>query len=101
MRESGNPRSLEFQTIVSRALMYDPDLYRDKAEVTEKQKRDPILIFEQHMREQGFNPDEIRPQVEASVKAEIDDAVKFAEESPVEEISDLLKDVTTPVGVGS
>lgn len=102
VRESGNPQFLEFQTYRFRAhSMYDPDLYRDKAEVTEKQKRDPILIFEQHMREQGFNPDEIRPQVEASVKAEIDDAVKFAEESPVEDVGDLLKDVTTPAGVGS
>ncbi|MFO1478681.1 MAG: hypothetical protein U1F40_00625 [Turneriella sp.] len=44
------------------------------------------------MREQGFNPDEICTQVEASVSAEIDDARKFAEESPVEDVGDLLKD---------
>ena len=99
VRESGIPQFLEFKTYRFRAhSMYDPDLYRDKAEIAEKQKSDPILIFQKHIREQGFYPDEIRPAVEESVKAEIDDAVKFAEESPLEEVSDLLKDVTTPRG---
>ena len=101
VRESGNPQFIEFQTYRFRAhSMYDPDLYRDKAEIAEHQKSDPILIFEKHMREQGLNPDAIRADIEASVKAEIDDAVKFAEESPVEDVGDLLKDVTTPAGVG-
>ncbi len=98
VRESGNPQFIEFRTYRFRAhSMYDPDLYRDKAEVAEHQKADPILILEKHMREAGIDPEKIRPQVEASVRAEIEDAVKFAEESPVEEVSDLLKDVTTPV----
>lgn len=99
VRESGNPQFLEFQTYRFRAhSMYDPDLYRSKEEIAEHQKADPILIFEKHMREQGLNPDAIRPGVEASVKAEIEDAVKFADESPIEEIGDLLKEVTTPKG---
>ncbi|MFO1478680.1 MAG: thiamine pyrophosphate-dependent enzyme [Turneriella sp.] len=37
VRESGNLQFLEFQTHGFRAhSMYDPDLYRDKAEITEK-----------------------------------------------------------------
>ena len=42
-REGGGPHFLELRTYRFRAhSMYDPDLYRDKAEVEEWKKRDPI-----------------------------------------------------------
>src|SRR5690348_6162233 len=54
VRAGGGPYFLEFRTYRFRAhSMFDPQLYRDKQEVEEWKKRDPILLFQARLLELG------------------------------------------------
>ena len=61
--------------------MSDPGLYRTKEEVEEWRRRDPLNRSRARLVELGISEDELGA-LEDDVKAEIEDAVKFAEESP-------------------
>ncbi|MFI5455703.1 MAG: pyruvate dehydrogenase (acetyl-transferring) E1 component subunit alpha [Isosphaerales bacterium] len=98
VRESGRPFLLEARTYRFRAhSMYDPELYRSKAEVEQWKQRDPLRLLEARLREQGLLPDADLAEIERSVAAEIDEAVEMAEAGPWEPVEDLEKDVYTPV----
>lgn len=99
VRASGEPRFLEALTYRFRAhSMYDAELYRDKKEVEEWKKRDPISLFVGVLRGQSLLTDAELEEMEREVAAEIADAVAFAEAAAWEPVSDLLKDVHTPAG---
>ncbi len=69
--------------------------YRSDDEVREWQERDPIERLEALMVDQGeVSSDEIRT-VWNDIQAEVDDAVRFGEESPLPNPSALLEDVYT------
>jgi TPP-dependent pyruvate/acetoin dehydrogenase alpha subunit len=76
--------------------MYDAELYRSKQEVEEWKKRDPIVTFRTRLSEAGMLSEEDWARMEASVAAEIDEAVAFAEAGPWEPVEDLTRDVYTP-----
>jgi len=81
-RTTGEPTLVEVVTYRFRGhSMSDPGLYRTKDEVEEWKRRDPLGRCRQRLVELGF-PDTELTALEDDVKAEIDDAVKFAEESP-------------------
>jgi pyruvate dehydrogenase E1 component alpha subunit len=61
--------------------MSDPGLYRTKDEVEEWKRRDPLTRCRQRLLDVGMTEEAIAA-LEEDVKAEIEDAVKFAEESP-------------------
>jgi pyruvate dehydrogenase E1 component alpha subunit len=94
VRSGEQPFLLELRTYRFRAhSMSDPDLYRTKEEIEEWKKRDPILLFEGRLKGWGFLEGSDLNHIESEVAAEIDDAVKYAEESAFEPVEDLLKDV--------
>jgi pyruvate dehydrogenase E1 component alpha subunit len=94
---NGGPYLLELRTYRFRAhSMYDPELYRGKAEVEEWKKRDPIASFAADLRREGTLTDADRASMEAAVAAEVAEAVAFAEAGPWEPVGDLLRDVHTP-----
>jgi pyruvate dehydrogenase E1 component alpha subunit len=62
--------------------MSDPGLYRTKEEVEEFKKRDCLSIARGYLEKWGAK-DKDFDTIEESVKAEVEDAVKFADESPV------------------
>ena len=94
VREGGGPRFLELMTYRFRAhSMYDAELYRDKEEVRRWKERDPIDAFDRRLRELGWLDDAALAALDASVMAEVDAAVRFAEESPWEPLEDLERDV--------
>jgi pyruvate dehydrogenase E1 component alpha subunit len=94
---SGGPFLLEARTYRFRAhSMYDAELYRSKQEVEEWKKRDPIVTFRTRLSEAGMLSEEEWARMEASVAAEIDEAVAFAEAGPWEPVEDLTRDVYTP-----
>jgi len=97
VRREGSPYFLENRTYRFRAhSMYDPELYRSKAEVEEWKKKDPIPRLEACLREAGLlHPDDI-PKMEAAIAAEIDEAIAYAEAGHWEPVEDLVKDVYTP-----
>jgi pyruvate dehydrogenase E1 component alpha subunit len=97
VRSGAGPHFVELKTYRFRAhSMADPDLYRTKEEIEEWRKRDPIDLFVALLREQGLLDDAGLAELEAAVAAEIEEAVAFADASPVEPLEDLLKDVYTP-----
>ncbi len=97
VRSGDGPFLLELRTYRFRAhSMSDPDLYRTKEEIEEWKKRDPILLFENRLRKWGLLEDSDLDHIESEVGAEIEDAVRYAEESAFEPIDDLLKNVEGP-----
>lgn len=95
VRETGAPWFLECLTYRFRPhSMFDPELYRDKAEVDEWRKRDPIATFTRQM--QGVITVADVSAIEADAAAEIARACAFADASPPEAVEDLLRDVRAP-----
>jgi pyruvate dehydrogenase E1 component alpha subunit len=81
-RTTGEPTLVEVITYRFRGhSMSDPGLYRTKDEVEEWKRRDPLNRSRQWLLELGLAEAEIGT-LEDDVRAEIEDAVKFAEESP-------------------
>jgi pyruvate dehydrogenase E1 component alpha subunit len=99
VRRGLGPHFLELQTYRFRAhSMYDPELYRTKAEVEEWKTRDPITTFVTQLRGLRLLSDSDLASLEAAVASEIDEAVRAAEAGPWEPIDDLTRDVYTPSG---
>jgi pyruvate dehydrogenase E1 component alpha subunit len=78
--------------------MFDPELYRDKAEVERWKQRDPIAAFVAAMQQVGALRADDLAAVEADAAAEIAAARAFAEAAPFEPVEDLARDVVTPRG---
>jgi pyruvate dehydrogenase E1 component alpha subunit len=92
VRSGGGPHFLEYRTYRFRAhSMYDPELYRDKQEVEEWKKRDPITTFSQRMKEQDLWKEEDWARMEEEVAAEIAKAVDFAEAGTWEPVEELRR----------
>src|SRR5690349_9261731 len=67
--------------------------YRTKAELDEYMKRDPIALLRVHMQEHGELTDEQLQQLDAEIKAEVQDAWDFADKSPEPPLESLYEDV--------
>jgi pyruvate dehydrogenase E1 component alpha subunit len=101
LRAHSAPVFLEFQTYRFRAhSMFDPELYRDKAEVEAWKAREPIQSFSARLQAQGLTPDDFQA-LDAAAQAEVEASVAFAEAATWEPVADLLRDVTTPPGAAS
>jgi pyruvate dehydrogenase E1 component alpha subunit len=97
IRAGGGPHFLELRTYRFRAhSMYDPDRYRDKAEVTRWRERDPIDALTASMREAGELSDGALASIEEKLAAQIDESVTAARAAPEEPVSDLTRFVYTP-----
>jgi pyruvate dehydrogenase E1 component alpha subunit len=96
IRAGAGPHFLELRTYRFRAhSMYDPDRYRDKAEVERWKGQDPITRLMDRMRENGELGDKETAVIERRVTEEIDHAVAAAERAPEEPVGDLLRHVTS------
>jgi pyruvate dehydrogenase E1 component alpha subunit len=81
-RTTSEPTLVEVVTYRFRGhSMSDPGLYRTKEEVEEWRRRDPLGRCRQRLVDLGIK-DAALDELETEVKAEIEDAVKFAEDSP-------------------
>ena len=97
VREGLGPFFLELQTFRFRAhSMFDPELYRDKAEVEAWKQRGPLHTFSARLKAEGKLTEEEFLALDAKANAEVQAAVDFAEAAPWEPIEDLLNDVHTP-----
>jgi pyruvate dehydrogenase E1 component alpha subunit len=96
VRGGGGPCFLELRTYRFRAhSMYDPDRYRDKAEVERWREADPIPRLTSDLLTQGAVSEEEVSRWEAEVEAEIGAAVAAAEAAPLEPLEDLTRFVTS------
>lgn len=67
--------------------------YRTKEEVEEFRQRDPIVLLRDRMLADGHLDDAGYTALEERIRAEVDDAVEFAENSPDPEPQELYTDV--------
>jgi pyruvate dehydrogenase E1 component alpha subunit len=94
IRRLSIPYFLELRTYRFRAhSMFDPELYRPKAEVEQWKHRCPIAGFSARMRTAGQLDDARLAGLEADVAQEIARAVAFAEAGTWERVEDLERDV--------
>jgi pyruvate dehydrogenase E1 component subunit alpha len=99
VRSGEGPYFLECRTYRFRAhSMYDPELYRDKAEVEEWKKRDPIPALIRSLESDGTRVDADVAGLERQVAKEIDEAIAFAEAGTWEPAEDLLHFVYSDKG---
>ncbi len=94
IRGGGGPYFLEILTYRYRGhSMSDPGKYRTREELEEYKRRDPIERVKKTMLLKGFATEEDFQELEQKIKEEIDDAVRFAEESPFPPPEELYTDV--------
>ena len=97
IRSGAGPRFLENKTYRFRAhSMFDPDLYRPRAEIEAWKQKGPVVRFSRWALEAGLlKPTDI-DGLEREAQSIIEEAVKFAEASPWEPAEALTLDVYTP-----
>jgi pyruvate dehydrogenase E1 component alpha subunit len=96
VRRGDGPYFVEFQTYRYRAhSMFDPDLYRDKAEVEAWKQRGPIHNLTNRLKATGALTEEAFLAIDAEAADEVDAAVAFAEAGTWEPVEDLGRDVHT------
>lgn len=99
VRGGGGPVFLELRTYRFRAhSMYDPDRYRAKEEIESWRRRDPIVLFEARLVEQGLAEAADMEGIEAEVNAEIEAAVAYAESGTLEPVEELYRFVYSEDG---
>jgi len=93
-REQHEPSLLECVTYRYRGhSMSDPDTYRGKQEISQWKERDSILLFGEYLKRERLTTDKDLERMDQEVMAEVEDAVKFADESPEPDPKDLFRDV--------
>ncbi len=73
--------------------MADPEEYRDKEQVQEWRKRDPIETFAKRLEEEGILEEGEREALDEEIVERVDEAVSFADESPFPSPESLYDDV--------
>jgi acetoin:2,6-dichlorophenolindophenol oxidoreductase subunit alpha len=71
----------------------DPEGYRSKEEIEEHMENDCILKFKNHLKELGYINEEDFIKMKEKSKVIIEEAIKFADESPLPEVSETYTDV--------
>ena len=101
VRSTQAPFFLEYKTYRFRAhSMFDPELYRDKAEVEEWKKRGPIHNFSARLKAQGLLTEEAFLDIDREAHEEVERAVAFAEAAEWETPEECFADVCTPETTG-
>ena len=96
VRRGDGPFFVEFRTYRYRAhSMFDPDLYRDKAEVEAWKHRGPIHNLSDRLKADGRLTEEAFLAIDAEAQREVEEAVAFAEAGTWEPVEELGRDVHT------
>jgi pyruvate dehydrogenase E1 component alpha subunit len=95
-RHDGHPTLLEVRTYRFMGhSMSDPlhGVYRTKEEVEEHKHRDPISQLAHRLKDDGVLDDSALEALDADVRAEVEDAIRFADESPDPSPEELTRHV--------
>ena len=94
VRSQQTPFFLELHTYRFRAhSMFDPELYRDKAEVERWKQHDPIEHFAGLLKATGLATDAEVEALDQRALQEVEAAVQFAEAGTWEPVAELLNNV--------
>lgn len=92
IKDGNGPIFLECLTYRFRAhSMFDAELYREKDEVLEWKKKDPLVLFEKRLTEMGLWSDINVQELEDEIQTSIDEAVEFAQNGTLEPLNELEK----------
>ncbi len=98
-RKGEGPTLLEMTTYrYTGHSMSDAQTYRTKDEVKEYQEQDPIQKVLKTLQENNWINEKEIEAIDEKVKALVDESVKFAEESPYPDPSELYQDVYSEPG---
>jgi pyruvate dehydrogenase E1 component alpha subunit len=93
-REASRPAFVEIRTYRFKGhSMSDPRKYRTKDEEAEYEAQDPLDKLADYLSAEHGATKESLKAITKSVRAEVRDAVKWAEQSPAPELSELYEDV--------
>jgi pyruvate dehydrogenase E1 component alpha subunit len=93
-REGGGPTLLEIKTYRYKGhSVSDPQKYRTKEEVEEYKQKDPIQAILNTIYENKLATEEEIGEINERVDAAVAESVKFAEESPWPDDSEVYKDI--------
>ncbi len=93
-RKGEGPTLLEMKTYRYKGhSMSDPAKYRTKEEVEAYKAQDPIQRVLATITKNKFATDSELEEINARVNAQVEESVKFAEESPFPDASELFKDI--------
>jgi pyruvate dehydrogenase E1 component alpha subunit len=100
-RERHKPTLLEMRTYRYRGHSVadaNAEKYRTKSEIEcYKRDFDPITLFKAVLVREGLLDDAKNAAIEEAVKAEVEAAVRFADESPVAPVSEIFTDVYSTI----
>ena len=93
-RDGEGPTLLEMKTYRYRGhSVSDPQKYRSKDEVEEYKDQDPIIKVRKTILDNNFATEATLQEIDEKINGIVEASVKFAEESPWPDDSELLKDV--------
>jgi pyruvate dehydrogenase E1 component alpha subunit len=96
-RDGGGPQLIEAMTYRLRGhSMGDPQRYRTKEEVEGAKARDPIARWRRTVLENELAAEAELQKILDEVDAEVEEAVRFAENSPAPDPGELYNDVLVP-----
>jgi len=73
--------------------MSDPGNYRTRAEIEKYQERDPIKLFSASLLEEKIVDQKTLDEIDKKVREEVEDSLRFADESPLPDPEELYTDV--------
>lgn len=76
--------------------MYDAELYREKSEVEEWKKKDPLKLLQKRLETMGLWEETNAQGLEDEISDMINEAVDFAENGKLEPVEDLMNFVYSP-----
>jgi pyruvate dehydrogenase E1 component alpha subunit len=93
-RDDRRPQLVEAVTYRFRGhSMADPEEYRTKEQVEEWRKRDPITLFSNRLVEEDVVSEDEVAKMEERADVEVDEAVRYADESPFPELDSLYDEL--------
>ena len=93
-RDGEGPTLLEIKTYRYKGhSMSDPAKYRTKEELEEYKEKDPIEYVLKMIRDNAYLSEDEIEAINNKVKAEVEEAVEFAENSPWPDVSEVYKDI--------
>jgi len=93
-RKGEGPTLLELRTYRYKGhSMSDPAKYRTKEELEAYKKRDPIEQVKDSILKYKFATEEDLDKINKRIKSQVEESVRFAEESPFPSVDELFKDV--------
>lgn len=94
-RAGEGPSFIEAQTYRYKGhSISDPGKYRHKDELDSAVRNDPILVYENILKQRGWIDQEAIDRMHESVKQEIEESIEFAEQSEQPPLDALYEDIT-------